>query len=418
MDTQFLKIISIMFVLTITIAFLSPSSILAEESFWSGGDITKYITPETAEELNTLLNKVVGEILDTFYMVPNIPEDAPTGVITYERGKTWDGYTLLCVEEGLLDPNTGLLNGAVLIDMEGEIVNKWPVVSEPARMLPGGYCMGGIGEYMDIFSETGIPKLVQMDWDGNIVWEHNGYSSSYPDAQYHSGFHHDYQREGNPVGYYVPGMEPMVDGGKTIILHFYGPPLEWTAHISKHPLCDDALYEVDWEGNLTWEWHLWEHFEQMGFDEAAKKALYENNFFTLPNGSSDWGHTNSVTFLGPNKWYDQGDLRFHPDNLMIDGRNTNIIAIIARHDHPDGDWKAGDFVWRVGPNYSYGYPEHKLGQIIGMHKAHLIPKGLPGAGNVLLFDNGGLGGLGSLMPGLNPPPGVCQVQRLFQGHRI
>ena len=30
--------------------------------------------------------------------------------------------------------------------------------------------------------------------------------------------HHDYQREGNPVGYYAPGMDPMVERGNTLIL--------------------------------------------------------------------------------------------------------------------------------------------------------------------------------------------------------
>lgn len=34
----------------------------------------------------------------------------------------------------------------------------------------------------------------------------------------------------------------------------------------------------------------------------------------------------------------------------------------------------------------------KLGQIIGQHHAHMIPKGLPGEGNILVFDNGGLAG--------------------------
>lgn len=39
-----------------------------------------------------------------------------------------------------------------------------------------------------------------------------------------------------------------------------------------------------------------------------------------------------------------------------------------------------------------------LGQIIGQHQAHLIPKGLPGAGNVLVFDNGGASGYGAPSP--------------------
>jgi hypothetical protein len=32
----------------------------------------------------------------------------------------------------------------------------------------------------------------------------------------------------------------------------------------------------------------------------------------------------------------------------------------------------------------------------------MIPHGLPGAGNILVFDNGGLAGFGSLLPGLPP----------------
>jgi hypothetical protein len=398
---RILTVVSIILGLMISSVFL-PTSVKADTSFWEGNDLTEYLRPGTKDALQAILDQAVSDILTSFFMVPNIPEDFPTGLITYERGETWDGYTLICVEEGHLDPNTGIYYGAVLVDMEGNLVHKWPVVSEPAKILPGGYCMAGMGTFADIFTETGMPKLVQMDWDGNIVWEYNGYGGSFPDHQYPAGFHHDFQREGNPVGYYAPGMEPMVEGGKTLVFGFYVPPLEWTEHISRHPLHDEPIYEFDWEGNLTWEWYPWQHFEQMGFDEAAKKAIYEVNSNTLPDGSSDWSHANIITYVGPNKWYDQGDLRFHPDNVMFDQRNTGLIAIIARNDHPKGEWKAGDIVWKVGPDFSYGNPEHKLGEFIGIHGAHLIPKGLPGAGNILLFDNGGLGGFGSLLPGLAP----------------
>ena len=36
--------------------------------------------------------------------------------------------------------------------------------------------------------------------------------------QWMARVHHDFQRQGNPVGYYVPGMEPKTDGGNTMIL--------------------------------------------------------------------------------------------------------------------------------------------------------------------------------------------------------
>jgi hypothetical protein len=88
--------------------------------------------------------------------------------------------------------------------------------------------------------------------------------------------------------------------------------------------------------------------------------------------------------------------------VIFDCRSSDILAIIARHDHPEGLWSSGDIVWKVGPDFSYGNPGHRLGQIIGQHHVHMIPAGLPGAGNILVFDNGGTAGYGPLMPGLTP----------------
>ena len=55
-------------------------------------------------------------------------------------------------------------------------------------------------------------------------------------------------------------------------------------------------------------------------------------------------HINSMSVLGENKWYDQGDERFHPENIIIDGRNSNILAIISK--------KTGDIVWKLGPDFN------------------------------------------------------------------
>jgi hypothetical protein len=78
---------------------------------------------------------------------------------------------------------------------------------------------------------------------------------------------------------------------------------------------------------------------------------------------------------------------FNPQNIIVSSRNANFIAIISR--------QTGDIVWRVGPDYSKDTEAgRKLGQIIGLHHAHMIPKGLPGEGDILLLDNGGLAGYG------------------------
>jgi outer membrane protein assembly factor BamB len=105
----------------------------------------------------------------------------------------------------------------------------------------------------------------------------------------------------------------------------------------------------------------------------------------------DWMHMNSTSLLGPNKLFDNGDTRFHPDNIIWSGRETNILGITEK--------KTGEIVWQVGPDYTASPELRKLGQIIGPHHVHLIPRGLPGEGNILVFDNGGWAGYGSPNPG-------------------
>ena len=112
-------------------------------------------------------------------------------------------------------------------------------------------------------------------------------------------------------------------------------------------------------------------------------------------------HINSMSKLGPNKWYDAGDERFHPDNIIMDGRETNIIFII--------DKKSGKVVWKVGPYYDQSPELKKLGWIIGQHHAHMIPRGLPGEGNILVYDNGGWAGYGAPNPAA--PMGVKNATR-------
>ena len=71
-------------------------------------------------------------------------------------------------------------------------------------------------------------------------------------------------------------------------------------------------------------------------------------------------------------------------------KHTHIIAIISH--------KTGGFVWKLGQDYTR--PEcREFGQIIGQHHAHIIPRGLPGEGNLLVFDNGGFAGYGVPNPG-------------------
>lgn len=180
-------------------------------------------------------------------------------------------------------------------------------------------------------------------------------------------------------------MECQTESGNTLIL------CHETIHnhkISDKQLLDDVFVEVDWEGNIVWEWRMSEYFRELGFSQAAKNVLFSNpnQHFTKNGELGDWMHVNSMSTLGPNKWYDQGDERFHPDNIIWDAREANIMAIT--------DKKTGKIVWKIGPDFTESKELRKIGQIIGQHHCHMIPKGLPGEGNILLFDNGGWAGYG------------------------
>jgi hypothetical protein len=322
----------------------------------------------------------------------------PTGTTIFEPSKCWNGYTLF---------QASLFNGddvgAVLIDMNGRAVNQWKGLDGmPNKMLPGGYIMGNSGSRPQKYGFQDQLDLVQVDWDGNIVWQFNRYQRIKDPRRkpvWMARQHHDFQRQGNPVGYYAPGMEPLTDRGNTLILCHKNVR---KPEISSKPLLDDTIIEVTWDGKIVWEWTCSDHFEELGFDENAKNTIARNPYTrNVAGGYGDWMHINSMSTLGPNRWFDAGDTRFHPDNIIWDARNANILAIIDR--------QTGSVVWRLGPDYSIDDKLKKMGWIIGQHHAHMIPKGLPGEGNILVYDNGGQAGYGAPNPG--SPNGVGNALR-------
>ncbi|MBN1846982.1 MAG: aryl-sulfate sulfotransferase [Deltaproteobacteria bacterium] len=322
----------------------------------------------------------------------------PTNVTIYDPEKCWNGYTVF---QASMQRAKDV--GAVLIDMNGNIVNQWKGLDGfPNKILPGGYVMGSTGIRNPEYGFQDMLDLVQVDWDGNVVWSFNQYEQIKDPGhkkKWMARQHHDYQRQGNTVGYYAPDTAPMIDKGNTLILchkNLKNP------RISEKPLVDDTFIEITWDGRIIWEWICSDHFDEMGFSEEAKNAMARNPAVKPAGGGvGDWMHINSMSTLGPNKWFDQGDERFHPDNIIWDGRQTNIIAIISKD--------TGKIVWQVGPDYIATAALRRLGQIIGQHHAHMIPRGLPGEGNILVFDNGGWAGYGAPNPG--SPTGVDYALR-------
>ena len=315
------------------------------------------------------------------------PTIYPTGTTIYDPDRAWNGYTVYRTPDD---------KGVVLIDMNGNIVRRWADVVGLGRILPGGHIIGVAPE--DSPDGNDGAKLVQKDWESNVIWSFNRTEQMETEdggTVWSARLHHDWQREGFPAGYYAPESSPAITGGRTLILAHTNVTVP---EINERLLRDDRILEVSWDGEVLWDWLASEHVDEMGFSRAARDAIRAQR--GAPTQPFDWLHINAATYLGPNQWYDQGDERFHPDNVIFSARHANIVGIVDR---------SGEIVWRMGPDFRETEALQAIGQIIGQHHPHIIPKGLPGAGNVMVFDNGGAAGYGEPNPGA--PNGRSIVER-------
>lgn len=323
------------------------------------------------------------------------PSVFPHGTTIYDPDKCQNGFTVFGVEtEG---------EGCVLIDMNGNVVKEWKHVSElehPVKILKGGYIMGATRQSPEMKGRTyGDPMSADLsicNFEGEII-------RNIPLA----GMHHDYQVDSSPTGYYSPELPVLYEPEKNIIVlsHLF---TENEAITDRKPLDDDYIFEVDKDNNIVWDWLASDYFHQMPFDDEFKDTMrrFPTWQMTRTPGvrAADWIHMNSMSKLGPNHWYDEDPemyAAFHPDNLITCNRQTNTSFII--------DKATKDIVWHIGPTFysdqvwTFGGTEYRralgrLGQIVGPHHTHMIPAGLPGAGNIMIYDNGGYGGYGARNP--------------------
>ena len=317
------------------------------------------------------------------------PTVYPTGVTTYEPDRSWNGFTVLSPLGG---------EAAIVIDMNGNVVKSWEgYVSSaggPNRVLPGGVLIGAMGTRPGRLESR---RLVERGFDGKELWsyDHNlQIDTPNGETSWSSRQHHDWQRPDFPAGYYSPGIRPDLVGPKTLLLtHIDHPQPSVTPEKS---IQDDRLIEIAEDGELLWEWVASDHIGEMQFDDAAREAISEAA--GGGRGNYDWLHLNSATYVGPNHWYDEGDARFNPENIIVSSRQASLVAIVARD---------GSIVWQIGPDYRASEEMSKIRQIIGQHHAHIIPRGLPGAGNLMIFDNGGASGYGA------PTPAAPKGENIF-----
>jgi hypothetical protein len=303
------------------------------------------------------------------------PRVFPTGTTIYDPQKAYSSFVVFGSPDGKTH----------LIDMDGHEVHHWDKWGFPSEILDpaiagvkkgvllvlqtnGGATSGaGPGPFGGIFANRTIGEL---DWNGNTVWEWGEKAPGGAARQ-----NHDWARLPNGNTLIVATVDRVIPS------------------LSKKPVADQALYEITPQGNIVWTWLVADHIAEFGFSAQGLSALRAS----LKDGDKSHGFLtiNDMQPIGPNHWFDGGDKRFDPDNIVVDSRQASFIAIIDR--------KSGKIVWRLGPDHPTDHTPNlrpilksdvprPFDQTSGQHDAHIIPEGLPGAGDLLVFDNEGASG--------------------------
>ena len=292
-----------------------------------------------------ILIAAVALIIGSFaFAAPTI---FPTGTTIYYPDEAYSSYILISDHNNLSNhpEATVRAQGKVpddvrLIDMNGNLVHSWkvdPYFNKRSRLLPNG----------NLVTVARNKRIIEYDWDGNVVWTHEGIGS-------------------------VNDMRVLSNGNKLLIAH-EPMPAEYQAKVKDQPetqwwgekkrgsaetQLSGNLYEVNAAGDVVWQWKAYEHLDLNRYSPAT------------PPG--DWLHANSMAELPENKWYDAGDTRFKPGNILFNARNINAMFII--------DKQSGEVVWEGTHDYKGGMSHS--------HEPEMIEKGTPGEGNIILFDNG------------------------------
>ncbi|MCI5066195.1 aryl-sulfate sulfotransferase [bacterium] len=240
------------------------------------------------------------------------------------------------------------------VNMSGETVRMWDIDAARVRLLPNSNLLivhGTKWGWSQKEWDALRPLVREYSWDGEVVWEH----------ELPGPAHHDVQRLPN---------------GNTLVLFRSTVPKRAKQSIEdpakrNAKIRTDIIQEVTRSGEVVWEWAAHDHLDLNSCGADPCSPLPES----ISDGSRvfDWTHANGISVLPENEFAHQisaegGENPFRPGNILLTLRNWSTIVIISR--------KSGAVLW----SYDTG--------LSGVHEGIMIEPGLPGAGHILLFNNG------------------------------
>lgn len=263
-----------------------------------------------------------------------------------------------------------------LMTLDGQRVHEWTTGHAPGYsvyLLPNG----------DLMRATSLPerplsallgsnggRVEMLDWNSGVVWRYDYATTS-------GQQHHDV--------FYMP------TNGHVLLLAWEVRTAAEAIAAGRDPatlppsgeLWVDKVVEVDPATNqIVWEWRTWDHLLPAGAAPADHPGLVDLNYVAPGTDLVDWTHANAVFYDEP------------LDQVMVSVRNFSELWVIDHSTttaeaagHTGGRLgRGGDLVYRWGNPRAYGLEAPQ--QLYGQHNSHWIPAGLPGATNILVFDNG------------------------------
>jgi len=330
---------------------------------------------------------------DGTYSAPGPSPDAKRTVgLMLNTAKACPGYTLFAPKH-----NTTIY----LIDNDGRVVHRWKSEYEPGQsvyLLPNGHLLHCCFTHAQGFTRGGEGgRLEEFDWEGNLVWAFDFATDRYLS-------HHDWVRIFNKK----------INAFTTLYIANRSVSREQAIAAGCDPerglprdASVDAIVEVDMNGNVVWEWWFldhtiqddnpnWPNWAGPGKTGADYPGRIDVNMPGHPL-KRDWLHCNSLDYNA-----ERGHIvvnSVHGEFYIIDHDGT-FVAGDPRRSIELAAGSAGDFLYRFGDparcgqgdpprileNWNVATSGHK--QIGGSHHVHWIRPSLPGAGHILIFNNG------------------------------
>jgi hypothetical protein len=330
---------------------------------------------------------------------PPAPPPEPRGLRVREPGAL-PGFTLIAP----LRSTT-----SYLVDLDGKVVHAWK-----SGFNPGAEYFQDNGDLLRCCQEPGekrftagghCGRLQEFAWDGSLVWEWKFQSDDHLQ-------HHD--------------IVQTPHGTILFIAYEYKPKADCIAagrhpaHVGKDGMWSDFVVEIAPQrpggAEIIWEWHAWDHLIQdidkdadnygnvaehperldINWDlrkapptdaqVADMKALgYIAATAKAEDLHADWLHTNAIDY---NAELDQIVLSSpHLSEIWILDHSTTSDEAASHAGGNSGH--GGDLLYRYGNPKNYGGGTAADQKLFGQHNIQWIPKGLPGEGHLMVFNNGG-----------------------------